>query len=683
MLRTGTTIDDRYEIVSSLGRGGFGAVYKAKQLQFDRLVAIKILDGDELQSPEGLARFEREAKAINALRHKNIVSLYSFGTWQRAPYMVMELIEGTALNDLLASAGKLAPARALNIIKQVFEGLASAHAAGVVHRDLKPANIMVLGAGTQNEQVKIIDFGLAKLMPGYGVPGQKLTETGYALGTCYYMAPEQAVGGQVDERADIYAAGCIFYELLAGRRPFEADDNVAVMFQHLHNTPPPLSGNLAPVVSNCMSKDRNARYQKCDEVLADLNSIENVGTIHLAPHMVPPLNARSGPMPSKRVLLATTSALVTAAAIFFFFTSRNNWNDSIIKDPCETSAILYRAFDRNHNVTYDFNSADTVKRILELDRKDNLLNDPARFACYVRLAGICAYHEGYKPQTKQDAMNLHYAGERYLLQASELYPAVEGRLTDSWALFNALRYADLLQRYQRTDNAIDIYKSRLAKGLFDVDVETDVRMKLAQCLILRRRYREAIDCLHDLDRFSGIDESVQPKTLANCYCLLGDAYCLQGEFDKALATYAQALKYSHPAAQHASQVHLGITYVLLHDKEPKAAWTESLKGIASAKHLDQERAGQPPNMRYRSLSGQLLAAASAAELKRDADVRQLLQQIMEKPGIFHEDLLKPRGQMQCDFASSELEKSGYEKEVKAARNLIESNQDYLTQNADY
>jgi serine/threonine protein kinase len=231
MLPAGTIIDEKYEMVSTLGAGGFGAVYAAVQKQFDRKVAIKMLNTTLLQEPGGRARFEREAKAINTLKHKNIVGIYGYGTWRQAPYMVMELIKGRSLDNILAD-GRIEPPRAMRLIKQVLEALGCAHATGVVHRDLKPSNVMVSIDAEGVETVKIIDFGLVKLMPGYGIPGQKLTDTGYALGTCHYMAPEQAIGGSVDGRADIYAAGCIFYQMLTGALPFDAQDNVAIMYAH-------------------------------------------------------------------------------------------------------------------------------------------------------------------------------------------------------------------------------------------------------------------------------------------------------------------------------------------------------------------------------------------------------------------------------------------------------------------
>jgi tetratricopeptide (TPR) repeat protein/predicted Ser/Thr protein kinase len=301
MITAGTVIDDRYEVLAVLGVGGFGAVYKAAQKQFDRLVAIKTLNTTLLLERDGLARFEREAKAINALKHVNIVGFYGYGAWEQAPYMVMELVDGKSLEKLI-SQGPIEPRRALAIISQVFEGLASAHAAGVVHRDLKPSNILLTTEGAGGgDRVKIIDFGLARLMPAYGIPGQKLTETGYTLGSCHYMPPEQALGLGVDQRADIYSAGCVFYQMITGKLPFEGDDNIAVMFQHLNNQAAPLGNFLQPgsltdalsnFVFNCMAKERDDRYQNCTEALDDLKAIQQGEFRKVQPLVVRPQTAR-------------------------------------------------------------------------------------------------------------------------------------------------------------------------------------------------------------------------------------------------------------------------------------------------------------------------------------------------------------------------------------------------------
>lgn len=249
--------------------------------------------------------------------------------------MVMEFVDGVSLDRLLRAERQLEPMRALLLMQQILEGLAAAHKIGVVHRDLKPPNILVTRDASGAESVKIIDFGLAKLMPGYGVPGQKLTETGYALGTCYYMPPEQALGVPVDQRADIYSAGCILYQMLTGTYPFDADDNVAVMYKHVNEQPRPLQDFLqgvakanadaiATLVANCLAKQPEDRYPSAERALMD---VENVltGTLKSvtpytvrAPHSSPP----------RRPVASTRPVLVTAVIMLVLLGSFSMWKHS-------------------------------------------------------------------------------------------------------------------------------------------------------------------------------------------------------------------------------------------------------------------------------------------------------------------------------------------------------------------
>jgi serine/threonine protein kinase len=273
----GSTIDERYELLSEIGRGGMGAVYKAKQHPFDRIVALKMLPG-QLGDAEAHARFEREAMAISALQHKNIVLFYGYGVWCGAPYMVMEHVDGRSLQNLLQKNEPLEPKFALRIIEQIAEGLSCAHAHGLVHRDLKPSNVMIVG-DEGNFVAKIIDFGLAQLMPSFGKDVQKLTEAGAAVGSVLYMSPEQCIGKETDARSDIYALGAIFHHCLTGVVPFTGDHSVSVMHQHVSEATPrldsslPDSAALQALIDHAMQKDPKDRYQSADEFLADIRQL--------------------------------------------------------------------------------------------------------------------------------------------------------------------------------------------------------------------------------------------------------------------------------------------------------------------------------------------------------------------------------------------------------------------------
>ena len=232
----GTIVGERYRIVSRIGVGGMGAVYRAEHTMMRRDLAIKVLLPELSGKEEFARRFEREAESASRLDHPNIITTTDFGrTGDGSLFLAMEFLAGTSLGAAIA-AGPMRIERALAIERQILRGLDHAHAAGVVHRDLKPENIMLVERDGQRDVVKILDFGIAKVTePQSG--GQALTQAGVIFGTPEYLSPEQALGEAVDARADIYAAGVILYEMLAGRRPFESEDKVKIISMHLAHAP--------------------------------------------------------------------------------------------------------------------------------------------------------------------------------------------------------------------------------------------------------------------------------------------------------------------------------------------------------------------------------------------------------------------------------------------------------------
>src|SRR5581483_5069862 len=222
----------RYVNLTLLGQGGMGAVYRGRDPELERPVAVKVMLDS---TPDFVARFRREAQSIARLTHANIVQVYDFGVdGEGNPYFVMELIDGTPLDKIIRDRGRLAPADAVNLARQAAEGLAAAHRAGIVHRDVKPSNLIVDGRGG----VKLVDFGIARVREGGGA---QLTNAAALMGTPGYMAPEQAAGGKpVDHRADIYALGLTLYEMLAGHPPFQADDPISLVVKNMQEPLPDL-----------------------------------------------------------------------------------------------------------------------------------------------------------------------------------------------------------------------------------------------------------------------------------------------------------------------------------------------------------------------------------------------------------------------------------------------------------
>lgn len=268
----------KYEVIDRLGRGGMAEVYRALHSQLNRYVAIKVLHPFLADDPEFKTRFANEAQNIARLKHQHVVQVYDFETDPETEtyYMVMELVEGPTLKEVinrLSEQGERLPLpEALRIVREAASALAYAHSQGMIHRDVKPANLML----DRDQRVVLTDFGIAKI-----VTGVQFTASGGMVGTPAYMSPEQGLGEAGDERSDLYSLGVIFYQLVTGRLPYDAETTVAVILKHL-NEPIPSTRALFPeipadvdaVISKLMAKDASARYQTAQEVIVDLERIE-------------------------------------------------------------------------------------------------------------------------------------------------------------------------------------------------------------------------------------------------------------------------------------------------------------------------------------------------------------------------------------------------------------------------
>ena len=265
----GKMLDNRYEILERIGMGGMAVVYKAKCHRLNRMVAIKILKSDLAQDADFRRRFNAESQAVAQLSHPNIVSVYDVSKGGDIEYIVMELIDGITLKQYMEKRGRLNWRESLHFITQIMRGLSHAHSRGIVHRDIKPQNIMVLRDGS----VKVADFGIACLENS----AQTLTQE--ALGSVHYISPEQARGDRTDARSDIYSAGVVLYEMLAGRLPFEGDSAVSVAIQHLSSIPlpprevnPEIPEQLELICMKAMAPDIDRRYSSADEMIQDLEA---------------------------------------------------------------------------------------------------------------------------------------------------------------------------------------------------------------------------------------------------------------------------------------------------------------------------------------------------------------------------------------------------------------------------
>ena len=320
IVKPGTQIAGKYKIAEELGHGGMGIVYKAEDLKLKRCVALKFIPHDLMDAPDLKERFLVEAQAAAALNHPNICVIHEVGEDEARPYIAMEFVDGETLKDKLRK-GPMKTDEALAIAGQVAAGLGEAHRKGIVHRDVKSANIMV----TEKGQAKVMDFGLAKLRGG-----SSLTKSQTTIGTIAYMSPEQARGGDLDQRTDIWSLGVMLYEMLGGKLPFRGDHDQAVIHQIVHAEPAPLKklrpdlpSGLEEIVGQALAKEPADRYRSMEEFAADLEAVADG---------LKPLKARPRRVP--RRILGIRAAYVYAAlpAVLAVLVGLNvgGWRDRLL-----------------------------------------------------------------------------------------------------------------------------------------------------------------------------------------------------------------------------------------------------------------------------------------------------------------------------------------------------------------
>jgi serine/threonine protein kinase len=276
----GQMVAGKYRVEEMIGEGGMGKVYRAHQIMLDKPVVLKVLRKTLLSDDRTVRRFEREAKAASRLNHPNSISILDFGRAEdQALFIAMEYVQGKDLHQILSREWPLPEAKVVRIVGQVLSALADAHGAGVIHRDLKPENIMVEQRRNEPDFVKVLDFGIAKIQDLSGDEGPALTRAGFVCGTPEYMSPEQARGGTLDHRSDLYAVGVILYQLTTGLLPFESDSAVGFATKHLTEDPPPpsrrrpearISPGMERLILKALSKDPGDRPQSAEGFRSEL-----------------------------------------------------------------------------------------------------------------------------------------------------------------------------------------------------------------------------------------------------------------------------------------------------------------------------------------------------------------------------------------------------------------------------
>jgi serine/threonine-protein kinase len=294
----GCTIDGRYKVEDVIGEGGMGVVYRCTHKIIGKKVAMKVLRADLARDKELMERFLNEAKSASAIGNPHIIDISDFGDLpDGSTYFVMEYLNGVPLSTQVAGGKPLPIPRLLHVARQLAEGLSAAHHAEIVHRDLKPDNIFLVSRSHEKDFVKILDFGIAKVATS---AEGRLTRAGAVFGTPHYMSPEQAAGTPIDHRGDVYSFGVILYELASGKVPFDADNFMGILTQHMYKAPVPIRAlvpqpedvpaGLEAIVLKCLSKRPEHRYQTMDEIISDIEKLQQ----GLIPDAVPEMMARSG-----------------------------------------------------------------------------------------------------------------------------------------------------------------------------------------------------------------------------------------------------------------------------------------------------------------------------------------------------------------------------------------------------
>lgn len=335
----GTTFNGRYEILTVLGRGGMSVVYLARHLIMKKIVALKVMHGHLANDENAVKRFRQEARAVSHFSHPHIIAVHDFGASESGqPFLVMDYVQGKSLASLL-DTGKLAPERALAIFVQATSALQEAHANGVIHRDLKPSNIMLLDNDKEEDFVKIVDFGIAKLLPQEGEEYKKLTQTGETFGSPLYMSPEQCLAQPLDLRSDIYSIGCVMYEVLSGSPPLSGGNIYETIYKQINDLPPGLENAIADknlrepleaVVFKCLAKDRNQRYQSMAALQKDLDLLRQNSRRNLFSRIASAWSlAKLKHGPEKKSLGVRSASLLVVAVVAllaFSYTGLLWWN---------------------------------------------------------------------------------------------------------------------------------------------------------------------------------------------------------------------------------------------------------------------------------------------------------------------------------------------------------------------
>ncbi len=550
-LETGAVLDERYKILSSIGQGSMGVVYKAQHQLMGRTVAIKMLPKQFASDPLKLERFTREAKAVSALSHPNIVDIHDFGTLAGGePFLVMDYIEGKSLFEAISDRGAFDLASSLVVFKQTASALAHAHRCGVVHRDIKTSNIMLVATTDRMLTAKLVDFGIARVYGPEEQQSQRLTGAGEIFGSPVYMSPEQLIGREVDARSDIYSLGCLMYETLSGKPPFAGATPVEIASKHLSEKPPAfihccpsvqVPAWLEAIIFKAMEKTPEKRQQSMEEILESLD--RGIATL--------PAELR------EKIKQTATQSVSSSGKGRFKHSSTKTFLSVAIAAAIGASLFVCRA---------EFNSfaAYAQNRLSLFLQEQNLRpEDPALLPQMRSLAKLCRqqrrYEEAIALCLKMIPIVEHENGidapqvEELKLELGSLYE-LEG--SDDKA---RKTYSELLKQLEvKANNQFDrevktkVSKSFLDKELVIVKLQYKINPHAEELVESLRRvamtyaqlgqYDPATKYYEQAYSLLSLNKNFKNRDLAWVIPSLGDLYLEQGQYKEAGALYKQAIE---------------------------------------------------------------------------------------------------------------------------------------------
>ncbi|MBX9947792.1 MAG: serine/threonine-protein kinase [Candidatus Obscuribacterales bacterium] len=556
----GTIIANRYELKSFIGQGGMSVVYKGIDRQLGKTVAVKLLLPHLVNDPVTYARFQQEARAASSLSHANIVSIYDFGAGENnEPFIVMDYLDGTPLNEAIKMLRGLALERSVAIFVQIADALQCAHSNNVLHRDLKPSNVLLIHQGPALDIVKLVDFGIAKLIPQDGGESLHLTKTGEVFGSPFYMSPEQCRGEKVDARADIYSMGCLMYEVIAGKPPIVGANLMETLFKQLSEVPASFSvacpdskipERLEAIVFKAFAKDPAMRHQSMDELSKELHEFldqMDAGWITNAKLKIELLRLKIAPFVGreKKLLLVAAAAVIISAIVAAQYLSIY-FKD--ISEPPPGAAAAWSVIPKPPEEKSNFQ---TYLGMLQADLK-TYVPEGLTSARYVNGQQILAeYYED----------NGHYREALDLRKkAFEALKATEGEKTDD-TIAAQWNLAKTLSKTGNWNDSVAVYSDLYNRLELDPDIKDPNRMgksenvrhamynrvteELGNALYASGRYAEAAVKYETLlSEFKKYRETSNPMTKrrAEILCRLGDCYRLLSQYPNAEKAYEAALK---------------------------------------------------------------------------------------------------------------------------------------------